>query len=97
MAIDYLRFNHGSHVFNLGSGSGTTIFEVMQATQRTIGRLPTYNVGPVRLGDPAILVADTHRANVELRWQPMYTLDDIVEHAWAWYNGPVHAISKLYR
>lgn len=91
MGIEHLRFNRGAHVFNLGSGSGTTILEMLQAAQRITGRLPAYKIGPERLGDPAILVADTHMANVGLRWQPSYTLDDIAAHAWAWYTGPIYA------
>jgi UDP-glucose 4-epimerase len=89
LAVDHLRFNPGTYVYNIGSGTGTTIFEMIQAAGRVVGRLPTYTVGDVRVGDPAILIADTHRANIDLKWSPAFSLDEIVETAWDWYNSDI--------
>jgi UDP-glucose-4-epimerase GalE len=85
LAIDHLRFNPGTHVLNLGSGNGTTVLEMIEAVGRVTNHLPAYTIGDARFGDPAILIADIHRADMHLGWQPAHTLDDIVEHARGWY------------
>lgn len=90
LAINHLKFNPGTHIYNIGSGNGTTVFEMVQAAQRVTGTLPSFKVGEARLGDPAILVADTHRANIELKWQPQYTVDDIIKTAWDWYHSDTY-------
>jgi UDP-glucose 4-epimerase len=89
LAVDHLRFNPGSHIYNLGSGHGTTVFEMIQATQRVTGTLPNYTIGEARLGDPAILIADTHRANVDLKWYPQHSIDSIIKTAWDWYHSDI--------
>lgn len=78
------------HVYNLGSGQGTTVFEMVQSAQRVTGTLPRYTIGDARLGDPAILVADTHRANQDLKWYPERSIDDIVRTAWDWYHSDTY-------
>lgn len=90
IAIQHLRINPGTYVYNLGSGDGTTVFEMIQAAQRVTGQLPAFKVGDVRIGDPAILFADTHRANIDLKWQPGYTVDDILKTAWDWYHSDAY-------
>jgi UDP-glucose 4-epimerase len=90
LAINHLKINPGTYVYNIGSGSGTTIFEMIQAANRVVGRLPSYTIGDVRVGDPAILIADTHRAHIDLKWFPAHSLDDIVKTAWDWYNSTIY-------
>lgn len=90
LAIEHLKTHPGAHVYNLGSGQGTTVFDMIQAAQRVTGTLPKYTIGEARLGDPAILVAATHRANLDLKWYPDYTVDDIVKTAWDWYHSDIY-------
>lgn len=85
LAVEHLRFNAGAQVLNLGSGRGTTVFEMIAAVGRVTNQKLRYTIGPDRFGDPATLIADIHRANVDLKWQPSYSLDHIVEHARDWY------------
>ncbi|WP_040810067.1 UDP-glucose 4-epimerase GalE [Nocardia concava] len=74
----------GKHrIFNLGSGTGFSVREVISACERVTG-LPINQVdAPRRAGDPAVLVASSAKAVTELGWQPEHTdLDEIVSDAW---------------
>ncbi|GGC59931.1 UDP-glucose 4-epimerase GalE [Hoyosella rhizosphaerae] len=74
----------GKHrIFNLGSGEGFTVREVIDACRRVTGRdIPVVDA-PRRAGDPAVLIASSDRAISELGWKPKLTeLDTIVADAW---------------
>ena len=78
-------FIHGSHRrWNLGTGRGATVLEVLAAAERATGRAAALVDAPRRPGDPASLVADASRAAGELGWVPRFGLDDMLAHAWAW-------------
>ncbi len=73
----------GTHrVYNLGSGGGYTVREVLAAVRRVTGHPVPVVEGPRRAGDPAVLVAATERARQELGWEPVRRLDEIVADAW---------------
>ena len=71
--------------FNLGNGKGFSVEQVLKAVEKVTGiEVPAEEVGR-RLGDPALLVADSRRAREVLGWKPKYPdLDTIVGHAWKW-------------
>ncbi len=74
-------------VYNLGTGRGHSVREVLEAIQREAGEQLPDVTGPRRAGDPAVLVADPARARSELGFDP--TLSDlatIVRTAWAWHR-----------
>lgn len=74
----------GTHrIYNLGSGEGFTVREVISSCERITG-LPIASVdAPRRAGDPAVLIASSRRAMDELGWTPRHTdLDEIVADAW---------------
>ena len=71
-------------VFNLGSGRGASVREVIRAVESAVGRDLAVTTGPARLGDVAEMVADTRRARDELGWTPRFTLAEIAAHALAW-------------
>lgn len=74
-----------AEVFNLGSGRGYSVREVIDACSRVTGREIPTRAAPRRAGDPPRLVADGSRARRELGWEPAHTdLDEIVASAWAW-------------
>ncbi len=71
--------------YNLGTGTGYSVREVIAAVERVTGKTVPVKVGPRRPGDPAILVASSDRIREELGWSPRFdTLDGIIASAWAW-------------
>jgi UDP-arabinose 4-epimerase len=88
LALRKLDTGTGALAYNLGTGSGNTVMEVVRTVRRVTGREVPVRVAPRRAGDPAVLLADGARARSELGWSPQYTdLDVIVRHAWRWYRG----------
>ena len=69
-------------VYNLGSGSGLSVREIMSAVVRVTGIGFTPAVGPRRPGDPAIIVADGRLAARDLDWRMRHAVDDMVRSAW---------------
>jgi len=88
LAAEKLLGDKGVHVYNLGTGAGTTVNELVDAVSRTSGaRLPVA-YGPRRPGDPPALVAAAGKAKRELGWVPEQSgIDRIVETALAWYRS----------
>jgi UDP-arabinose 4-epimerase len=85
-ALQYLNNGGMCRPFNLGSGTGRSVFEVLEAVKRISGRKVPYSIRPARPGDPACLIANSQSAFDELDWQPQRsTLDCIVETALAWH------------
>jgi UDP-glucose 4-epimerase len=85
LALRALEAGKASPAYNLGTGRGYTVREVITACRRASGREIRAVEAPRRAGDPAALVADPSRAKVELGWEPRFTtLDPIVETAWRW-------------
>jgi UDP-glucose-4-epimerase GalE len=77
-----------STAFNLGTGRGWSVRELVDTVRKVTSREPTVKVGPRRPGDPPILVASTGRAHEQLGWRPRYAdLETQVAHAWAWRQG----------
>lgn len=74
----------GSHrIYNLGSGTGFSVSEVIDACSRVTGLAIPVEHAPRRAGDPAVLIASSDRAMAELGWAPEFTdLDVIVSDAW---------------
>jgi len=71
-------------IFNLGTGKGNTVLEVIHAFEKATGQKLKYNIGPRRNGDVEKVWADTTKANSELGWKATLSLEDIVKSAWAW-------------
>jgi UDP-glucose 4-epimerase len=69
--------------YNLGTGHGCSVVQVVNAVRRVTGQHIVSRIGPARPGDSAILVADASLAKQELHWVPKYPdLDTIIQHAW---------------
>lgn len=85
-ALDWLDTNRGAHAFNLGTGQGASVRQVLDTIERVAGKPVPHSIGPRRSGDPAELVSDPGKANRELGWTPKISdLDTIVATAWAWH------------
>ena len=84
-ALDYLIAGGASTDFNLGTGVGYSVREVLNCVERVCGRPITVKIGRRRLGDPPALVADAAKARQLLHWQPHYSdLERIVRDALSW-------------
>lgn len=75
-------------VFNIGTGTGHSVLEVIQAAERVVGKSIPYDVVARRPGDPPALVADPKKLKTRLGWQPKYTnINDVVATAWTWHQS----------
>lgn len=84
-ALDWLADGRPSENFNLGTGTGSSVLEVVRMVERKTGKKVPYRISPRRAGDPPVLVADAGRANKMLGWSPLRSgLDTIIETAWKW-------------
>ena len=82
------RLSAGEHrIYNLGSGDGYTVREVIEAARRVTGREIPVNEEGRRPGDPPELIASNSRAREELGWQPRRGLDEMIADAWAWHQA----------
>jgi UDP-glucose 4-epimerase len=81
--------------FNLGTGRGYSVREVVRTVEKVTGLTVTVKEGPRRAGDPAELVADPTKAMNALGWKPRYTdLEGIVRTAWAWHRSHPDGFGK---
>ena len=85
-ALDGLNTRHGVHVWNLGTGGGSSVLQVVKAFERVSGRPIPYRFAPHRQGDVAVSYADASKAWQELAWRAEYGLDEMLEHAWRWQS-----------
>jgi UDP-glucose-4-epimerase GalE len=76
-----------ARAYNLGSGTGVTVLEVLRACENATGGPIPYEIVSRRLGDPAVLVASPQRISTELGWSRRYVnIHDIVQTAWNWHR-----------
>jgi UDP-glucose 4-epimerase len=74
--------------YNLGSGTGVTVLEVLRACEKVTGSPIPHEIVHRRPGDPAVLVASPQRISEELGWSPQFvSIHDIVQTAWDWHRG----------
>ncbi len=85
-ALNYLNENK-SDIFNLGTGDGYSVLEMIKAAEKATGKKINYEITGRRAGDPAMLVADNKKAREILGWQPKYGLREIMETAWNWHKN----------
>lgn len=82
LAMEYLLAGNVSNEFNLGCGSGFTVFEVFKAIEKVTGRKLDIIKGERRPGDAPVVIANPEKANKELGWYPSFSLEMMVKDAW---------------
>ncbi len=86
-----LEAGGASAQFNLGTGNGMSVRQVIDAVSAVAGRTVPHTVGARRPGDPARLVASNERARRDLQWEPrLGALRSIVDTAWRWHERHPH-------
>ena len=86
-ALDYLASHDpGSRAWNLGTGKGTSVLEVVKAFEKACGREIPYVIGPRRPGDLPATYADPTRAREELGWVAKRDINDMCADLWRWQS-----------
>ncbi|WP_412988676.1 UDP-glucose 4-epimerase GalE [Pediococcus siamensis] len=85
LAMKYLQAGHDSNAFNLGSSTGFSVKQIVEAAREATGETIPAKVAPRRPGDPDTLVAQSDKAREILHWQPKYDdVHQIIKTAWNW-------------
>ncbi|MCB2180016.1 UDP-glucose 4-epimerase GalE [bacterium] len=85
-ALEKLNENPGLEIYNLGTGKGYSVLELIHAFSKVIGRKIPYRVVGRRAGDIATCFADPEKANRELHWKAIYDIDQMCEDTWRWQS-----------
>jgi UDP-glucose 4-epimerase len=94
-ALQYIiedRNKSNCEIFNLGTGNGVTVLELIEAFERVSGEKLNYKVAPRRPGDVVAVYANNNKAKTLLGWETKYDLDVMMDTAWKWEN--IYAESK---
>ncbi len=83
-ALEYLTDHPGRHAWNLGTGEGSSVLEVLHAFERAAGKEIPYEVGPRRPGDAPVSYADPSAALADLHWSATRGLDEMCVDHWRW-------------
>ena len=93
-ALNRLTENPGKEIFNLGTGRGHSVMEVIKAFSKASGRKIPYEVVGRRAGDIAESYADPTKANQELNWRADYGIDKMCEDTWRWQSMNPHGYEE---
>lgn len=87
LAVDYLRNGNESNAFNLGSSTGFSNLEIVEAARKVTGKEIPAEIAGRRGGDPDSLIASSAKAREVLGWEPKFdNIEKIIETAWAWHS-----------
>ena len=87
LGVKWLEAGKDSRVFNLGTGKGFSVYEVIEASRAVTNRAVPYETGPRRPGDAVRLVSGSTRAEAELGWRPTRSdMATMIADAWRWHR-----------
>lgn len=86
-AINYLFEGNESNIFNLGTGDGQSVNEIISEAEKVVNGPIKKEYSERRPGDPACLIASNEKAKRLLGWEPKYTLSDILKNAWEFHKN----------
>jgi len=88
LAMDYLRKGGESQVFNLGSGNGFSVKEIIETAKEVTGIDIPVQYGERRAGDPGTLIASSEKIKNLLGWDPKFSnVADVIKDAWKWHTS----------
>lgn len=88
-ALDYASTHTGCEAFNIGTGKGSSVLEIVKAFEKACGKKIPYVIGPRRAGDLATVYASTTKAKEVLGFKTKYNLEKMCEDTWRWQkNNP---------
>ncbi len=85
-ALDWMNGKTGVEVFNLGTGTGTSVLEVVKAFSAACGKDLPYKICPRREGDVAAVYGDASKAEREMGWKARYDIADMCRDSWNWQS-----------
>lgn len=95
LALEYLRKNNESNIFNLGNGLGFSVSEIIEAAEEVAGATISKEFVGRRQGDPAILISSSQKAKEILDWEPQFTdIKDIISSAWKFHKNHIDGFKK---
>ena len=86
-ALDKKSREAGVHIYNLGTGKGSSVLDIIRAFEAASGQKIPYAIKPRRAGDIAECYADPARAAAELDWHAARSLNDMMRDSWRWQSG----------
>ncbi|WP_125709434.1 UDP-glucose 4-epimerase GalE [Lacticaseibacillus porcinae] len=87
LAMKYLSEGHESNAFNLGSATGFSNLEILNAARKVTGQPIPAKIGPRRPGDPSTLIAASDKARTILGWKPKFDdVEQVIATAWNWHQ-----------
>ncbi|MDZ4137009.1 MAG: GDP-mannose 4,6-dehydratase, partial [Paracoccaceae bacterium] len=87
VAVDYATRTLGTEIFNIGTGTGYTVLQMITAFARVSGRDIPYEVVARRPGDVAAMLADPAKANRVMGWSAKLGLEEMCQSVWRWQAG----------
>lgn len=99
LAIGHLKAleaieSRGVHVYNLGTGNGVSVLEMVQAFTRVTGQPVPHHFAPRRDGDLPAFWADAEKARAELGWEAQHSLEDMMRDTWRWQSENPEGYSR---
>ena len=85
-ALEKLDNGRGNKIYNIGTGKGYSVLEVLKAFEKAIGKNLPYKIAERRSGDAVIVYTDPSLANKELSWTAEKTIDEMCEDVWRWQS-----------
>ena len=85
-AINYMQQHKGESVFNLGTGNGYSVLDMVHAFEKVTGKKVPYKIAPRRPGDLATVYASPDKSAELLGWKAEYGLEDMCRDTWAWQS-----------
>lgn len=86
-ALTKITEKSGVSVYNLGTGNGSSVLDVVRAYEKASGKTIKYEIKPRRAGDIASCYADASKAKAELGWEAVRGIEEMCEDSWRWQSG----------